>query len=216
MPTPFQTEAWTEYAVGMIILIGRLSARTWQLGWKWQGDDYFTVIAALLFTAELVMLELIGQYGSITGMSDELALKLTPQEQKNLVVGSKCLLAGWILYTTLIWCRKSRELSGSCSTLANHITVKACMLFFYNRLTYVINEFHCHFVLLTSISLKLQQHHLVKITGVICIVAYIATITVYLTHCHPIRRLWQVYPYPGDECALNISKYLALVVTNVL
>lgn len=63
--------------------------------------------------------------------------------------------------------------------------------------------------------LNLQQHNLVKITGAVCLVAYIATIIVFLTHCHPIYRLWQIYPYPGDDCALNISKYVALVVTNV-
>jgi hypothetical protein len=50
------------------------------------------------------MLELIGQNGSITGMSNELALQLTPEESQRVTVGSKYLLAGWILYTTLIWC----------------------------------------------------------------------------------------------------------------
>lgn len=66
-----------------------------------------------------------------------------------------------------------------------------------------------------NVRLNLRQRSLVKITGCICIAAYIATITVFVTHCHPINRLWQVFPYPGDDCALNISKYLALVVTNV-
>jgi len=126
------------------------------------------------------MLQMIGQFGSITGMTDEKALTLTPDETRHIVIGSKCLLAGWIIYTTLIWC------------------LKGCMLFFYKRLT-----------------LNLRQQSLVNITGGVCVVAYIATITVYLTHCHPINRLWQVYPYPGNDCALNISKYLALVVTNV-
>jgi hypothetical protein len=106
MPTsPFQTEAWTEYAIGMTILLSRIAARFWQIRWKWDGDDYFSVLAVLFFTAELVMLELIGQFGSITGMSDEIALSLTPEETARIVIGSKCLLAGWILYTTLIWCR---------------------------------------------------------------------------------------------------------------
>ena len=65
-------------------------------------------------------------------------------------------------------------------------------------------------------TLNLRQQRLVKLTGVICIVAYAVTIIVFLTHCHPIHRLWQIYPYPGDDCALNISKYLVLVVTNVV
>ncbi|KAI8932020.1 hypothetical protein NX059_010914 [Plenodomus lindquistii] len=29
------------------------------------------------------------------------------------------------------------------------------------------------------------------------------------------QRLWQVYPYPGDECALNTANYIAALVTNV-
>ena len=106
MPTPFQTEAWTEYAVGMAILLTRIAARCWQNGLKWEGDDYFAVLAVLFFTAELVMLELIGKFGCITGMSDEIALTLTPEQTRQIVIGSKCLLAGWILYTTLIWCRE--------------------------------------------------------------------------------------------------------------
>jgi hypothetical protein len=106
MPTPFQTEAWTEYAVGMAILLARIAARCWQIGFKWDGDDYFAVLAVFFFTAELVMLELIGQFGSITGMNDEIALALTPEQTRRIVIGGKCLLAGWILYTTLIWCRE--------------------------------------------------------------------------------------------------------------
>ncbi|KAF2745776.1 hypothetical protein M011DRAFT_405699 [Sporormia fimetaria CBS 119925] len=180
MSNPFQTEAWTEYGLGMIILLTRIGARCWQKGLDWDGDDYFAAIAVFFFTGELVMLELIGEYGSITGMSDEIALKLTDEQRDRIVFGSKCLLAGWILYTTLIWC------------------LKACMLFFYKRLT-----------------LQFHQNTMVKVTGGVCVAAYIATITVFLTHCHPITRLWQVYPYPGNDCAQNISKYLALVVTNV-
>ncbi|KAF2647998.1 hypothetical protein K491DRAFT_264890 [Lophiostoma macrostomum CBS 122681] len=178
---PFTTEAWSEYAVGMAILLTRIGARCTQVGRRWDGDDYFAVLAVIFFSAELSMLQLIGDNGSITGMSDEKALTLTSEQKSKIVFGSKCLLAGWIVHTSLIWC------------------LKACMLFFYHRLT-----------------LNLQQQRLVKITGCICGVAYLVTIIVFLTHCHPLHRLWQVYPYPGDDCALNISKYLVLVVTNVI
>ncbi|RMZ73474.1 integral membrane PTH11 [Pyrenophora seminiperda CCB06] len=180
MYNPFTTEAWIEYGVGTLILLARIAARCSRIGLKWEGDDYFAMLSVFFFTGELVMLQIIGELGSITGMTNEKALTLTPEETRHVVIGSKCLLAGWIIYTTLIWC------------------LKGCMLFFYKRLT-----------------LNLQQQNLVNITGGVCTVAYIATITVYLTHCHPLHRLWQVYPYPGNDCALNISKYLALVVTNV-
>ena len=63
------------------------------------------------------MLNSLGQYGSITGMSNEIALTLSEDQIRRIVIGSKYLLVGWSLYVTLIWC------------------LKACMLFLYNRLT---------------------------------------------------------------------------------
>jgi hypothetical protein len=63
------------------------------------------------------MLELIGQHGTNIGLSDEQRAAATPELVADLVYGSKCLLAGWTCYVTLIW------------------SLKACMLFFYNRLT---------------------------------------------------------------------------------
>ncbi|KAI8255383.1 hypothetical protein K4K58_012227 [Colletotrichum sp. SAR11_239] len=117
MATPFQVEAWTEYAIGLLVLLVRIVYRSTIVGTNWEGDDYFALIAVFFWTGELVMLELIGQYGSITGMTDEIALTLSDKQIERIVVGSKCLLAGWILYVTLIWC------------------LKACMLFLYRRLT---------------------------------------------------------------------------------
>ncbi|PGH36151.1 hypothetical protein GX50_01006 [[Emmonsia] crescens] len=180
MATPFQTEAWSEYAVGLLILFIRIFYRCRLVGRKWDGDDYFAVLAVFFWTAELCMLELIGQFGSTTGINDEIALKLTEEQKRRMIIGTKCLLAGWCIYVTLIWC------------------LKACMLFLYNRLT-----------------LNLNQQRAVKITAVTCVLAYIATIIVILTRCYPIQRVWQIYPYPGDACALNIPNYLALVTTNV-
>lgn len=50
-------------------------------------------------------------------MNDELALRLSDEQVRRIVIGSKCLVAGWCIYVTLIWC------------------LKACMLFLYYRLT---------------------------------------------------------------------------------
>lgn len=52
-------------------------------------------------------------------MTDEKALKLSEQQKDDIVKGAKADIAGWCLYITLIWC------------------LKACMLFFYRRLTWV-------------------------------------------------------------------------------
>lgn len=70
------------------------------------------------------MLELIGQYGTNIGLTDEQRAALSPTEEARLVYGSKCLMAGWTCYVTLIW------------------SLKACMLFFYNRLTYGMLPFN--------------------------------------------------------------------------
>lgn len=58
-----------------------------------------------------------GQWGSIVGMTNEKALLLSDHEKATIVKGAKADIAGWCLYITLIWC------------------LKACMLFFYRRLT---------------------------------------------------------------------------------
>ncbi|KAF7554023.1 hypothetical protein G7Z17_g3224 [Cylindrodendrum hubeiense] len=114
MATPFQTEAWTEYGIGSLVLLLRFFARWKTVGLKnWQGDDIF----AMLSLAELVMLELIGQNGTNIGVTNEIGATLTDEEIAKREFGSKCLLAGWNFYVTLIWC------------------LKGTMLCFYNRMT---------------------------------------------------------------------------------
>lgn len=49
--TPFQIEAWVEYAVGITILFSRLIYRTKLVGFKnWAGDDYFAVASVCFLT----------------------------------------------------------------------------------------------------------------------------------------------------------------------
>ncbi|KAG5932124.1 hypothetical protein E4U59_007719 [Claviceps monticola] len=120
--TPFQVEAWTEYGIGIVILLGRIAYRMSLVGWDWQGDDYFAVAAVLFLTGETVMLELIGRWGSIVGMTEAKALALTDDERTSITNGAKADIAGWCLYITLIWC------------------LKGCILFFYRRLTLVTKQ----------------------------------------------------------------------------
>ncbi|KXX83469.1 hypothetical protein MMYC01_200075 [Madurella mycetomatis] len=121
--TPFQTEAWTEYGIGVIILLLRYFARWKIVGFRgWQGDDYFAVLALVFWTAELCMLELIGQNGTNIGITDEIGATLSDEQIARLEFGSKCLLAGWNFYVTLIWC------------------LKGCMICFYHRITLGLRE----------------------------------------------------------------------------
>lgn len=49
--TPFQTEAWTEYGLGVVIIFPRIFARWRVVGFsKWQGDDYFALVALVFWT----------------------------------------------------------------------------------------------------------------------------------------------------------------------
>ncbi|ATY63579.1 hypothetical protein A9K55_008667 [Cordyceps militaris] len=178
--TPFQLEAWIEFAIGIVILFSRIVYRTKQVGRNWAGDDYFAVAAALFLAGETAMLHVIGLWGSIVGMTDEKALLLSEDEKATIAKGAKADIAGWCLYITLIWC------------------LKACMLFFYRRLT-----------------LDTFQKRLVLVAGVAWICSYVATIGVVLLRCLPFHRNWQVYPYPGDECGTPNQIFLTLVITNV-
>ncbi len=59
-----------------------------------------------------------GQYGTNIGITDDVGATLTNEQIARFEFGSKCLLAGWNFYVSLIW------------------ALKGCMLCFYNRITY--------------------------------------------------------------------------------
>ncbi|KAF5135171.1 hypothetical protein E5D57_005815 [Metarhizium anisopliae] len=103
-------------------------------------------------------------------MTDDKALSLTHAEKERIVKGSKADMAGWCLYITLIWC------------------LKACMLFFYRRLT-----------------LETRQRRLVIIAAVACVFSYMATIGVVLLRCLPFHKNWQIYPYPGGNWSMGFG-----------
>ncbi|RGP80918.1 hypothetical protein FLONG3_968 [Fusarium longipes] len=105
--SPFQTEAWIEYGLGTLVLLLRYFARWKTVGFKgYQGDDYFALVSLIFWTAELVMLELIGQAGTNIGVTDEMGAEMSAAEIAKREFGSKCLLAGWNFYVTLIFCLK--------------------------------------------------------------------------------------------------------------
>ncbi|KAK1998484.1 hypothetical protein LX36DRAFT_576212 [Colletotrichum falcatum] len=169
---PTVIEMWVEYAISIIVLFLRVFSRCKMVSWKWKGDNYLAISAILFFT--------IFEKGSITGMTDAIALALTPEEYKSRETGAKWLFAAWYIYVSLIW------------------SLKGIMLFFLYRVTK-----------------SLPEERLVKLVSDITVAAYLATLAVITGYCRPIHRLWQVYPYAGDYCTQNRSKYYALVTTNV-
>ena len=49
--TPFQTEAWAEYGLGVFVLLLRFFSRWKTVGFKnWEGDDYFAILVLVFWT----------------------------------------------------------------------------------------------------------------------------------------------------------------------
>lgn len=76
-----------------------------------------------------------------------------------------------------------------------------------------------------SYRLDLKQRKLVKLTAVVCVLAYTSAVLVMLFHCRPMYKNWQVYPYPGGEYSdskldllrlLTIRRFLRLEYTELL
>lgn len=102
------------------------------------------------------------------------------QQIDNIILGSKLQLVAWYTYTALIW------------------GLKACMLFFFNRLTFGLN---------------VQTY--VKILAVACGATYIAVFLTISVGCHPIQKNWAVDPYPPAECTLRSQNMYVTTVLNV-
>lgn len=51
MATPFQTEAWAEYGLGVFVLLLRFFSRWKTVGFKnWEGDDFFAILVLVFWT----------------------------------------------------------------------------------------------------------------------------------------------------------------------
>jgi len=87
----------------------------------------------------------------------------------------------WYTYTGLIW------------------ALKACMLFFLNRLTSGLNA-----------------QTLVKVLAVVCGVTYLVVFLTITVSCHPIQLNWQTIPYPPSQCTLRAQNMYVSTILNVL
>ncbi|RAL00003.1 uncharacterized protein BO80DRAFT_465716 [Aspergillus ibericus CBS 121593] len=178
---PFDIENWIELGLGIIVILLRLYARAKVVGIKKrQPDDYITVLVFFLWAVEVLMFKFVVRFGANTGLNDEQRASISVAEMRERVFGTQCLLAGWLLYVSLLW------------------ALKACMLFFYNRLT-----------------IGLPQQRFVKFAACFCFVTYLAAILTILLHCTPLEKLWQISPNPGRYCTQATANYIVVAVTNV-
>ncbi|KAF5020483.1 hypothetical protein F66182_7493 [Fusarium sp. NRRL 66182] len=116
-------ESWTLYGIGIASTVLRFYARMRVNGFRsLQSEDYLMAISAAFHTIQTSLAYSIGilAHGlANNGMSDAERAALLPgsQEYEFRVTGSKIQVAGWTIYSALMW------------------SLKLSMLFFYTRLT---------------------------------------------------------------------------------
>ncbi|KAL2830401.1 hypothetical protein BJY01DRAFT_254653 [Aspergillus pseudoustus] len=117
--SPIIVEAIAEFTLGGLITLLRLFSRWRLVGLKgWGGDEYFSILAVLCWTIEIVSVILVGRtYGSNTGWTDDERAAFDDATIRRLEIGSKLVFIGWFSYIASLW------------------ALKASMLFFYDRIT---------------------------------------------------------------------------------
>ncbi|CAI7665647.1 uncharacterized protein N7487_008003 [Penicillium crustosum] len=119
----FNTEAFTLLGVAIAIIGLRTTARWIMVGPKgFQADDYLMIVACVVYGLETGAAYMVGAWFmglANNSMTDEQRKQLSPdsEEYRLRVGGSKVQVAGWSLYTLLLW------------------LLKTCMAIFYSRLT---------------------------------------------------------------------------------
>ncbi|KAJ5787858.1 hypothetical protein N7457_002848 [Penicillium paradoxum] len=119
----FNTEAFTLLGVAIFVIGLRTVARWIMVGPRgFQADDYLMLVACVVYGLETGAAYMVGAWFmglANNAMTDEQRINLSPhsEEYRLRVGGSKIQVAGWSLYTLLLW------------------VLKTCMAIFYSRLT---------------------------------------------------------------------------------
>ncbi|RGP66163.1 hypothetical protein FSPOR_6783 [Fusarium sporotrichioides] len=119
----FVAEAFTLLCISVLIVGLRTYVRFKQVGVRnFQADDYLMLLALVPYAAETALAYTVGAkfHGlTNTGMTEAERKALSPdsEEYRLRVDGSKIQIAGWIIYSSLLW------------------TIKAALCAFYLRLT---------------------------------------------------------------------------------
>ncbi|KAJ5207532.1 hypothetical protein N7491_001839 [Penicillium cf. griseofulvum] len=119
----FNTEAFTLLGIATAVIGLRTTARWIMVGPRgFQVDDYLMLVACVVYGLETGAAYMVGAWFmglANNAMTDEQRKELSPhsEEYRLRVGGSKVQVAGWSLYTLLLW------------------LLKTCMAIFYSRLT---------------------------------------------------------------------------------
>ncbi|KAI7670935.1 hypothetical protein KC322_g16075, partial [Hortaea werneckii] len=151
-------EVWILYGIGVLIYFLRFCVRLRTVGVRhFQGDDWMSIGVLLCYTADAVTVTFTYLLGSNVDWPPEKLDQFNAQQIDNIILGSKLQLVAWYTYTALIW------------------GLKACMLFFFNRLTFGLN---------------VQTY--VRVLAIACGATYIAVFLTISVGCHPIQKNWAV------------------------
>ncbi|CZR58660.1 related to integral membrane protein PTH11 [Phialocephala subalpina] len=120
MGSPYQTELWTEYGIGMVIFILRFFARWKVVGFaNFAWDDFFAFVAMILWTVDSATVQIINDYGSFVGLNEQTAAALSDETAARYEVGSKALFVAWISRRSLgLWQQKFAKVMGVLSAIA--------------------------------------------------------------------------------------------------
>ncbi|KAK7428205.1 hypothetical protein QQZ08_005271 [Neonectria magnoliae] len=109
----FAAEAFTLLSLGIMIIFLRTYARIRQVGVRnFEADDYLMLLVIVPYTIETALAYTVSaKYEGLTNsaMTDaaRAALAVDSREYKLRVGGSKIQIAGWTMYTTVLWVIKS-------------------------------------------------------------------------------------------------------------
>ncbi|KXT07693.1 hypothetical protein AC578_10247 [Pseudocercospora eumusae] len=178
----FLREVWVLFGIGVGIVLARFAVRLRTVGWRnFAGDDYLSIAVLACYTADAIAVTITYLEGSNVDYTAAQIGRLTDDQVGRVVYGSKMELFAWYTYVTLIW------------------SLKACMLFFFNRLTF-----------------GLSQQIFVKVLGVACAVTYLAVLLTISLSCRPIHLNWQVRPLPPSRCMFRAQNFYVCTILNVL
>ncbi|KAI1879768.1 hypothetical protein JX265_002722 [Neoarthrinium moseri] len=123
----FVTETFTFLSIGILVIGLRTFSRLkmFRVHRLW-ADDYLMLLVIVPYTVESVLAyQVATKYHGLanSGMTDEARATLSPDDVEYMlrVGGSKTQIAGWCMYTTVLW------------------TIKASLCTFYLRLTFGLN-----------------------------------------------------------------------------
>ncbi|TEY59455.1 hypothetical protein BOTCAL_0192g00190 [Botryotinia calthae] len=185
--TNLVVEAWTCWAIAVVFIAVRISARVSNLGWRQlKLDDGLMFAALFAYTAEATSsYYLVARWLGYSngGMIEIERQTLDPNSSEWLyrVNGAKTHIWNWVTYISLMW------------------LLKACWITYYARLISAAEK---------------RSLRRITVGYAVLGVTYLSAILVVFCKCMPLKKQWQIYPDPGDSCHSGYSIFqMAFIIS---